>query len=86
MESASKCPRFDELRAAVDASLQHLIELTTLLRQVFLSGDYRVFHRYDKELENAIGQKERAIGALRQHSTEHRCEPSETDFVKKFVE
>lgn len=84
MTSGSNCPKFQELRAAVDASLQQLIELTTLLRQVFLAGDYKVFNRYDKELENAVGQKERAIGALRQHSLEHRCEPSETDFIKKF--
>jgi hypothetical protein len=86
MASESKCPRFDELRAGVDASLQHLIELTALLRQVFLAGDYKVFNRYDKELENAIGRKERSIGALRQHSMEHRCEPSETEFIKKFVD
>lgn len=64
--------------------MQHLIELTTLMRQVFLAGDYRVFSRHDKELENAVGQKERAIGALKQHSLEHRCQPAETEFMKEF--
>jgi hypothetical protein len=27
----------------------------------------------DKQIENAIGEKERAMGALRHHRAEHRC-------------
>ena len=82
----SKCAEFERLRSDVDAKLQHLIELTTLLLQVFRAGDYKVFSRYDKDLENSVGQKERAIGALRQHSIEHRCQPGKTEFMKEFNE
>jgi hypothetical protein len=31
--------------------------------------------RLDKELELTVGLKERTIGALRQHTKEHRCQP-----------
>jgi len=31
----------------------------------------------DKKLENLVGAKERAIGALRQHLKEHKCQPGE---------
>lgn len=81
-----KCADFERLRSEVDAKLQHLIELTTLLQQVFRAGDYKVFSRYDREFENSVGQKERAIGALRQHSIEHRCQPAKTEFMKEFRE
>ena len=29
----------------------------------------------DKELENTVGEKERVIGAFRQHSNDHRPQP-----------
>ena len=31
--------------------------------------------RLDKELELTVGLKERTIGALSQHTKEHRCQP-----------
>ena len=30
--------------------------------------------RLDKELENAVGLKERCVGALRQHEADHNCQ------------
>jgi hypothetical protein len=32
------------------------------------------FMKIDKELENTVGEKERAIGALRQHAEEQGCQ------------
>ncbi len=31
--------------------------------------------RLDKDLENAVGLKEWAIGAMREHAREHGCQP-----------
>jgi len=40
---------------------------------MFQEGDYVGSKRIDRELELTVGEKERAIGALRQHLTEHKC-------------
>ena len=39
------------------------------------SADQNLFMHLDKELELAVGIKERAIGALRQHTKDHKCWP-----------
>lgn len=81
--NASTCSEFDKLRSEVDATLHHLIELTTLLRQVFRDGDYKYLVDTIRSWKNAVGQKERAIGATRQHALEHKCQPAGFDFSKQ---
>jgi hypothetical protein len=65
------CKQCERLRGAVQAALARLAELTTAQLNAFRSNDERAFMRVDKELENAMGAKERVIGAMRQHRKEH---------------
>jgi hypothetical protein len=67
------CPEYDRLHAEVEGILGNLAQVTTLLLELFRSKDLAGVHRLDKELEFTVGEKERAIGALRQHIREHNC-------------
>lgn len=55
--------------------LQRLKELTALQLEAFRSRNSAELARLDRELENAMGEKERSFGALRQHVREHNCQP-----------
>jgi hypothetical protein len=70
-----KCPEYVRLQAEVEAVLDKLTQLTSVQLNAFRASDQAEFMRLDKELELTVGQKERTIGALRQHSKEHRCQP-----------
>ena len=54
--------------------LKKLAETTTLQLEIFRSNKPDGFMRVDKELELLVGEKERRIGALRQHVEEHQCQ------------
>jgi hypothetical protein len=69
------CPEYDRLVSKVENVLGNLAQLTTMLLDLFRTGDYSACSRLDSQLELTVGEKERAIGALRQHMTEHRCQP-----------
>jgi hypothetical protein len=66
------CTECERLRGEVQDELARVTLLTTAQLNVFGSKDDGTFMRLEKELENAMGAKERAIGALRQHQREHR--------------
>ena len=68
-----KCPEYIRLEAAVSNVLSRLANVATIQAERFRLGDESEFVRLDKEIELIVGEKERAIGALRQHSKEHRC-------------
>jgi len=68
-----KCPEYDRLHAEVESVLGNLAQVTTLLLELFRSKDLEGVHRLDKQLELTVGEKERSIGALRQHVKEHKC-------------
>lgn len=72
-----KCPEYARLESEVEQALANLAQVTTLQLDLFRSRSFNRVMRVDKELENLVGQKERAIGALRQHVNEHRCQPGE---------
>jgi hypothetical protein len=59
--SETKCPRYTELETKMDENLKKLSELTNLQLEIFGSKSYHSFMRLDKELELAVGEKERAI-------------------------
>jgi hypothetical protein len=69
----SNCPENDRLTSEVDRILKDLAEKTTVLLELFRSKKPDSFARLDKELELLVGEKERAVGALRQHAKEHHC-------------
>lgn len=68
------CAEYTRLAAAVNAVLTELTRLTTDQRAAFDLRNDAEFHRLDYELEQTMGQKERTIGALRQHIKEHKCQ------------
>lgn len=68
-----RCEEYDRLEANVEKILARVAHLTTMQLERFRSGDNPGCKQVDRELENAMGEKERAIGALRQHMTEHKC-------------
>jgi hypothetical protein len=67
------CPLRDRLAADVDEVLQQIVNITSNLRTAFQNRDRSLFEHLDQQLELAIGQKERSIGALREHKKEHGC-------------
>jgi hypothetical protein len=73
----SNCAEYDRLVSYVENALGNLAQLTTVLLDVFRAGDYATVRRMDNELELSVGEKERSIGALRQHMREHKCQPTE---------
>jgi len=66
--SCSECAR---LRFKVDAALTKLHYLTFKQMVAFHSDYHTEFMRLDKEVELLIGEKERAVGALEEHVSEH---------------
>ena len=73
----SNCAEYDRLAAYVENVLGKLAQLTTLHLELFRSGDFAGSRRIDPDVERAVGEKERAIGALRQHMLEHKCQARE---------
>jgi hypothetical protein len=72
-----KCPEYARLRTDVENVLGNLAQVTTLLLELFRSDNSEKYKHLDKELELTVGEKERAVGALRQHIREHKCRPTE---------
>ena len=70
----AKCSEYDSLSVAVERALKQLSEKTTILLELFRAKNDPSFRRLDKELELLVGEKERAIGALRQHVKDHGCQ------------
>jgi len=73
MSLMANCPEYERLHAQVENILGNLAQISTLLLELFRSKDLNGVHNLDKQLELTIGEKERAIGALRQHIKEHNC-------------
>lgn len=68
------CPEYDRLHTEVENVLGNLAQVITTLLDLFRSQDLNGVHRLDKELELTVGEKERCLGALRQHLKDHRCQ------------
>ena len=67
------CAEHDRLFKEAHEHLMKLNLLTGRQLEVFDSGDNDAFMKIDREVELALGEKERRIGALRQHDEEHGC-------------
>jgi len=67
------CAEYLLLEGEVQKILEKLTGLTTKQLDAFRAGDHTWFAQLDKKLELTVGEKERAIGALRQHAREHGC-------------
>jgi hypothetical protein len=69
-----RCEEYERLESCVEQALAQLARVTTLQLELFRARNFPHVTRVDKELENMVGEKERAIGALRQHLKEHNCQ------------
>lgn len=67
------CPKRDELNKRALEVLRHLNRLTVEQMDCLKANDQRRLLALDKELEKQFGEKERAFGALQEHSKEHGC-------------
>lgn len=70
----SACAEYDRLQSEVQNVLARLSRLTARQLQLFEAKDFPAVRRLDKELELSVGEKERSIGALREHMKEHHCQ------------
>jgi hypothetical protein len=68
------CNEYKALASAVSEILQQLAALTRAQHEAFLRHDDAELMRLDRELETAVGEKERRIGAFRYHKKQHGCE------------
>ena len=66
------CDEREALKANALRALREIIEFADKLLKA-IQADEPDPHMLDKDLENAVGSKERAFGALAQHRKEHGC-------------
>ena len=69
------CEKHEELLVQAKSILNKIYE--TMEHQKAVLDAEGVSHRflhYDRELELLMGEKERAVGALREHDEEHGCQ------------
>jgi hypothetical protein len=70
----NKCEIHDHIASEAHRVLKKLHEITSRQIEAFDSGDRERFMKFDQELELMLGEKERTVGALRQHDEEHGCQ------------
>ena len=69
-----RCGKHEELLKQAQEILERIRELTAKQVPCIERGVRERFLRMDRELELAMGEKERAVGALREHDEEHGCQ------------
>jgi hypothetical protein len=67
------CSRRQELIEEVQGHLIRLAELAREEAAVMGGQDQTRWLEVDKRIENTLGEKERAMGALNEHRKEHGC-------------
>ena len=70
----TRCAEYDRLSSQVAQTLTKLSQLTIKQADLLQSGDFNGCKVLDREVELTLGEKERGIGALGQHMTEHKCQ------------
>jgi hypothetical protein len=61
-----KCERYNELAGKVEAFLQRLVDTIEAGARHLTRRANSEFSKRDKDLEQTVGEKERAIGAFRE--------------------
>jgi hypothetical protein len=72
-EEISICGVRLQLEEHVRHTLRKLAILAAQEADLIASDDEPKMDAVDEDLENVLGEKERAIGALKQHRAEHGC-------------
>ena len=67
------CAEKEKLKTEAARALKDIINFTDRLLKAVDSGQLGSLTPLDQDLENAVGTKERAFGALAQHCKDHGC-------------
>lgn len=67
------CLERERLAGAASKTLRQIMELSEQMLEAVQGGRLQWFSELDRQLELAVGEKERSFGALRQHEKEHAC-------------
>jgi hypothetical protein len=67
------CPRREELQSRALEALHNLNDLTNQQIHCLQAQNFGRLYEIDRQVELAFGAKERAFGALKEHSDEHGC-------------
>jgi hypothetical protein len=67
------CSRQEELVAETQRHLVRLAELAKQEAEAIASRDEALILALDQDIENTLGLKERALGALHEHRNTHNC-------------
>jgi hypothetical protein len=67
------CSLRDQLSQQSQKALDSMIEEIQKARHALKLGDTQMLDQSDRSMEVALGEKERAFGALAQHKREHGC-------------
>jgi hypothetical protein len=73
MTQQTPCRRRQELIDEVIRHLERLAELAHAESEALAGQHQNLWKEIDRQIENEVGAKERAIGALNQHRDEHGC-------------
>ena len=69
----AQCAEEQKLVADVQILLAQIIDINKATIEAVSNHDHARIHQLDKDLEQAVGAKERAMGAWQQHRREHGC-------------
>jgi len=67
------CAKNQELRDAVNGKLTDMVNLAQAQAEARRKDDRERAIELDKQLDLAYGEKERAVGAWKEHTVEHAC-------------
>jgi len=70
-----KCTVFASLENELTDVLNQLANIATMQVETFREGNDAEFTRLNHVLELTTGEKERVLGALQQHTRDHKCQP-----------
>lgn len=62
-----------ELTATANTVLGDIADLSRRQIEALRAGDLNLLQRLDLQMERKFGEKERAFGALHEHTREHGC-------------
>jgi hypothetical protein len=72
-EGSTVCAERRELERRVEEILRKLAALAAEEADLVTAGDQPKIDIVDEDIEATLGEKERAIGALKQHRSHHGC-------------
>jgi phage shock protein A len=72
-DAPRSCPERQRLMGKVQQHLTRIAELSHAAADAVANGNENLVRDLDKLVENELGAKDRALGALRQHREGHGC-------------